>query len=110
MTKCVGVTSGRARELRLGDWQHVIAHEGWDGAVAVCEGAHRRDHARCGGGAAGSYQRHQPVRQSESGLAVADPRLGLVRKFLPAVADIDAETLQTEEHGCGVLHIDVDVR
>ena len=50
------------------------------------------------------------MRQREGGNAVADPRLGLVGQFLPAVADIDAEALEAEEHGRRVLHVDVDIR
>src|SRR5262249_20543836 len=41
--------------------------------------------------------------------AVADPRLGLVGQLLPAVADIDAEALEAEEHGSRVLHVDVNI-
>ena len=69
---------------------------GGDGAAAVSEGAHSLDHALRSGGAAGGGERHQPVRQSEGGEAVADPRLGLVGQFLPATADIDAEALEAE--------------
>ncbi len=50
------------------------------------------------------------MRQSEGGEAVADSRLGLVGQFLPAVADIDAQALETEQHGRRILHVDVDIR
>ncbi len=50
------------------------------------------------------------MRQSEGGLAIADPCLGLVRQFLPTIADIDTEALEAEEHGRCVLHVDVDIR
>ena len=50
------------------------------------------------------------MRQSERGQAVADPRLGLVGQFLPPVADIDAEALESKEDRCRVLHVDVDIR
>ncbi len=103
------MASGGVGELGLGDRQHVVAHERGNGAATVGEGAHGLDHALCRGGAAGCGQRHQPVRQREGRHAVADPCFGLVGKFLPTIADIDAEALQAKEHGRRVLHIDVDV-
>ena len=92
------VASGGVGELRLGDRQHVVAHDGRDRAAAIRETAHRLDHTLRSGGAAGGDQRHHPVRQCKGGLAVADPRLGLVGEFLPAVADIDPEALEPEQH------------
>ena len=48
-----GMASGSMGELGLGDRQHVVAHDGRDGAAALGEGAHRLDHALRSGGAAG---------------------------------------------------------
>src|SRR5262249_4626305 len=81
-----------------------------DSAAAIGEGAHSLNHALRSGGATGGGQRHQPMRQSEGGKAVADPRISLVSQFLPTVADIDAEALEAEKGGRRVLHVDVDVR
>ena len=106
----LGVASCSVGELGLGDRQHVVAHEGRDGTATVGEDAHRFDHSLRGGGAAGGGQRHHPVRQSEGGEAITDPRLRLVSQFLPAVADVDAEALEAKKHRRRVLYVDVGIR
>ena len=105
----LGVAACRVGKLRLCDRQRVVAHDGGNGARPLREDAHGFNHALGRGAAAGGGKRHQPVRQREGGLAVADARLGLVGQFFPALADIDAQALQAKQHGSRVLHVDVNI-
>ena len=105
-----GVVAAAVRGHRGADGQRVIAHQRRIGGVSCREVAHGRQHPLRRGLPAGRGQRHHQVRQGEAGDAVADPRLRLVRQFHPALPHIDALARQPEQHGGGVLQVDVEVR
>ena len=80
-----------------------------DGSLAEAEQAHRIEHSAGHVVASGRGQRHHPMRLSERGEAITDPRFGLVRNLDPSIAHVDALALQSKQHRCSILHIDIQI-
>ena len=80
-----------------------------DGSLTKTKHAHRIEHSTGRTVAPGRGQRHHPMRLSERGEAITDSLLCLVGNLDPAVAHIDALTLKSKQHGCGILHIDIEI-